>query len=1108
MAWRSRVLLGRLRDQASVVATVTLVAVVATSLLATLALLLDLTANGAVDEALDRAPTSDLQIDVTLRVGGDDAAPAVATADRVLDEVVGHVPVTRTEWLVGMTHRLVDPERTGLPAVLYLASYPRDDDTARLVRGAWPTRVADDEGRVEVNVPEVAAEANGWDVGSVVTARRSKDTVAWVVVGTHELTGPPSAWSRDLLGGAGHDPYFPAPGSLGTSTTDAWGPLLVVPEALAGPTSVQTAHVVVVPELAGAPRGAVGTLRTALDDAQISLSQGLGAGTTGSVRTTAAATIDAAWRELTVTRIGVLVVGLLAGVLATTVMLLAARLLAERRASEGELLAARGASARQLRSLAVLEAAGVATLTWLVAPWAARFALERITASGPLARAGYVVPDAPTVPVLVAAGVVAVTLAVALVVPAWHTAGSTSRAAHAGLARAGADVALVVLAGLALTQLITYGAPLTGGPGGARVDPVLVAGPAVVTLGAAVIALRLVGPLARVGDALARRTRSFVGPMAAWQVARRPEAAAGTCLVLVLAVATATFGQAFHSTWRTSQLEQVDLATGSDLRVTALGGAAGTSSPDVAAALDAAPGTDLQPVVDRTVRLGHSDGVTGAITTVRLLGVDTAAPQHLRGRADAPWSELFATLPERGDRKPLDAGTLVGVPLPDGVDRMSLDVVAGTVPAGVGETSLVVAFEDAQGVRAWSTGRDASGATTAQLDAPTRFEVAVPRGVPPLRVVAVEAMVSLLDLPPEIKERAASGATSGEVGVAVSGVTVHDDDTGEDAALPLASVARAGWATDVRQTAVGARLGPDTTAPADAPDDRDALRLDARLDLTAVVDGPARLTATAWEAQVQVPAVLTPEAAERGDVRPGDLLALQLGPSPVLLRADAIVPYLPGAPRGAAVMVDREALQRAAAEAGARDPLLDAWWGAGSGPDVEATAAALLAEVDATVAVRETERLRALEGPLRVAVPAALSLVVGTAAVLVLVGMGAAATATVRSRRLELARVQALGLGRGAAVRGVVAENGTLVVLGAAAGLLIGYGLAVLLGPLLTVSPDGLRPVPGPLLVWPWAAQAAVTGGLVVIAGLAVALLVATGVRRASGALLRLGDDR
>ena len=90
MAWRSRVLLGRLRDQASVVATVTLVAVVATSLLATLALLLDLTANGAVDEALDRAPASDVQVDVMLRVGGADAAPAVATAHRVLDEVETH----------------------------------------------------------------------------------------------------------------------------------------------------------------------------------------------------------------------------------------------------------------------------------------------------------------------------------------------------------------------------------------------------------------------------------------------------------------------------------------------------------------------------------------------------------------------------------------------------------------------------------------------------------------------------------------------------------------------------------------------------------------------------------------------------------------------------------------------------------------------------------------------------------------------------------------------------------------------------------------------------------------------------------------------------------
>ncbi|KSW21712.1 hypothetical protein ATM99_13800 [Cellulomonas sp. B6] len=1101
-------LLGRLRDQASVVTTVTLVAVVATSLLATLALLLDLTANGAVDEALDRAPTADVQLEVQLRVGGADAAPLVATADHVLDGVVGALPVTRTEWLVGMTHRLVDPARTGLPEITYLASYPRTDDTTRLVRGTWPDRATDEQGRVEVNVPEVAAVAHGWDVGSVVTARRTKDPVAWVVVGTHELVGPPRAWSRDPLGGTGHDPAYPVPGSSGGSTTDAWGPFLVAPDALTGEKQVETADVVMTPLLSGAPRGAVAHLRTALDDAQVDLAQNLATGASGTVRAPVATTIDAAWRELAVTRIGVLVVGLLLTVLATTVMLLSARLLAERRASEGELLAARGGSARQLRSLAVLEAAVVAALTWLVAPWAALLALGRLAASGPLARAGYVVPDAPPGPVLLATGAVALALAVALVVPAWHTAGSTSRAAHASLARAGADVALVVLAGLALVQLLTYGAPLADGSGGARVDPVLVAGPAVITLGAAVIALRLVGPLGRLGDALARRTRSFVGPMAAWQVARRPEAAAGTCLVIVLAVATASFGQSFQATWRTSQLEQVDLATGADLRVTQLGGEPEASSRTVADVLATAPGVDLRPVVDRSARLGHADGFTGALTTVQLLGVDTAAPQDLRGRTGTPWSELLATLPGRGDGEPLDAGTLVGVPLPEGTDRLSLDAVAGTVPSALGTATVVVAVEDAQGVRTWAWARNELGESNVWLDAPTRLEVALPPGLEPRRLVAVEAVVTLETLPPEMAEGSRDTGTTGTLGLSVSDALAHDDDTGTQTAVPLAPAGRAGSVAAVAGPPLTARTGQEASAPSGAARGDDALHLDARLELLDATQGPVRLTATAWPTQGVVPAVFTRDAARQVDVQPGDVLSLRGGVTPVLLRADAVVPYLPGAPRGAAVMVDREALQRATAEAGMHDPLLDAWWGTGTGSDVEAAAAALRQEVDGTVVTRGAERVRALEGPLRVAVPAALTLVVGTAGLLVLVGMGAAATATVRSRRLELARLQALGLSRGAAVRGVLAENIVLVVLGAGAGLLIGYGLAALLGPLLTVSPDGRAPVPGPLLVWPWPVQGTVVGALVTAAGVAVALLVATGVRRASGALLRLGDDR
>lgn len=1115
MGWRSRVLRGRLRDQATVIATVTLVTFVATTLLGTFAFLLDVAGDDTVDAALATVPESAVSLEATIRVRNKDARAAVDAADATFDATLGELPAERTTWLNGRLWTLPRHGESNLPPLAYPASTPLVPEQAELLSGTWPDVARDGAGHLTVNVPDVAARRYGWTIGTQVPVRTlgGQATDTWVVVGTHRLTGAQSSWSRDRLGGASHDGSYPMPGSMGRLVTEAWGPFVVAPDALLGTGGVETAHLIATPDLSDPPRGALAAAYDALASSQVRLSAALAAvGVSGSVRTQLDRTIDGAWGELAVTRVGVVVVGLLLVVLAVTVMLLAARLLSERRAAEGELVAARGASPAQLRSLAVLEAALLAVVTAALAPWLARWAFGWLATAGGLDAAGLRAADGVPVSVALACAAVAGVLAVALVVPSWHTSGSSTSAPHAGLVRAGADLGLVVLGGVALWQLLDYGRPLTSGAAGVRLDPVLVAGPALVALAAAVLALRLVGPVGAGADALARRSRSLVAPLAAWQVARRPAAATGTTLVVVLAVAAATFSHAFLATWRTSQVEQVDLALGADARIDGLGGERLTVSADVRGALADAPAdVRVQPVADRAVQVGRTLGIDPGSASVdaHLLAVDTQHPQALRGRAPVPWGTAvdgLGTTLRGAAPEPIGTGTA----LPGEPQWLVTTVTPGTTPAATGTAYLSLALEDDAGVRTWTS------LPELPLSEPTTLAVAVPRSLGTLRLVAASAVVTLLEPPAGIGADAQPRDRLGHVGLALHDTRVVDRAAGatspdEAASAPATPVDLSGVAwqggTTGDGTAFALTSGAEATTPAPASVPANALVLDGEFDMLDLTETNGRLLAHTWAPQGAVRAVITPELAERVGIGPTSAFYLRVGDAQVKVQADGVVPYLPGRPRGAALLVDRTALGRAIVEAAGTDTLVDSWWLTADDHDAPRLAAAAAAAADGTATVRATERARAVAGPLRVAMPAALSLVTAATGVLVLVGLGTSAAAAVRSRRLELARLQALGAARPSLVAGVAGEHALLIGLGAGAGLAIGYGLARVVAPVLTVSGDGRRPVPDAVLDWQDGAAVAITAGLALAACLVVAVLAAVLVRRASGALLRLGDD-
>ncbi|WP_421732587.1 FtsX-like permease family protein [Cellulomonas sp.] len=1097
MGWSLRVLRHRAAAQRTLLATVVAVALVGASLLGTFALLLFTSENRALDTALNRAPATATDVDAILTLGRTDPLHAVASGGAFLDDLLGDVPSTRTQWLTSPMYRLPG---LGVPTapMAYLAVSPQVPAHATLLAGAWPVGGADGEGRVQVAVPKVAADRYGWAVGTELPVQNlgsyTESTV--VVVGIHELAGPRGLWTRDLLLGAEHDPSYPVPGSFGFVTTDAWGPFVVAPEALSTPESVATVRLVASPRLADSPPGAVDAVRGRLDDAQATLVSATEHDVSSAqLSSRLATTIDAAQGNLAVTRVSLVIVGLMLVVLAVTVLLLAARLLADRRAPEQTLMSSRGASGRQLLGLAALEAGAVALVTTLVSPWLAGLLFQAITSVGPLARAGLHHDPGRPASLWITCIVSSFVLAAVLLGPLLRRRGSVVDAEQqlvrqdrrGGLARSGADLALVVLAGLAVWQLRAYRSPVVAA-GPARLDPVLVAAPALLLLAGAVLTLRLLPLVARAGEQLAARSRSLVAPLAAWEVGRRPGRAAGAVLLLTLALAVGSFSQSFLSTWRTSQAEQVDLATGTDVRLDRMDG----SGIAQAAVVGSLPGVQADsPVTFRSVDLGEPSDSPGESRgrSVNLLALDTTqADALLRGRISPSW----ATLAE-----PLQPTTPVdGVALPGSPSSLVVDVESSVSPAVGGLLLVSLVVEDPLGTR---TPLELPPVPLVGISGDV--EVALPATSPGLRLVGV--VVQTLPDSTDPGDLFGPGQADVQLDVRLGDLRAVERPAGAttDTVTPVA-LAAAPW------TVQGALQENNKRPLLGLRTEGEVLRVTGGIDPIELLFGRSGFAATTFAAPGPVPVVVTDTLMAWFSLAVGDELELDLGGVRVPVVVQREVAYLPGLPTGAGVLADRDLLTRAALLGSSTDPLLDEWWL--QVPD--ASAPALVEQVrqgDLGVAVdRVTARAVATEGPLRVGVQAALWIVTVAAVALAVAGFAMSATVAVRTRRLELARLQALGAARSGLVRSVLVEHGILGVLGLVAGLTLGAVLGQVVAPLVTVSAAGARPVPAVLVQWPWPTQAALAVVLVVLVGGAVALTTNTLLRRASGELLRLGDER
>src|SRR5690606_33533145 len=223
--------------------------------------------------------------------------------------------------------------------------------------------------------------------------------------------------------------------------------------------------------------------------------------------------------------------------------------------------------------------------------------------------------------------------------------------------RAGVDVALVAVAGLAWWQLRQYGQAVTPrNLGGLGVDPLLVAAPVLAVLAATAVALRLLPLATRLGVRLAGRRDAFSGLLGMWQADRRPHA--GPVRLLVLAVATSVLAPTVAAAWQQSQKDQAAHAVGADLR---LEGNDPRLDPQVRQLADM-PQVDGLAAVHRTVT-ARPDG-----RRVPVLAIDSdRAAQVVRLRQDlAPdgAAALFGVLHEGRPQ-------VAGIPLPEDARRLT-----------------------------------------------------------------------------------------------------------------------------------------------------------------------------------------------------------------------------------------------------------------------------------------------------------------------------------------------------------------------------------------------------------------------------------------------------
>ena len=442
---------------------------------------------------------------------------------------------------------------------------------ARLVSGAWPSAAgaAGTGSAVPVAINENTAALLKLHVGASVRVSTPTGTpVDFVIIGVFSPADlQTSYWALDPLGGSGEQ------AATGYTT---FGPFFTDPSYLAsGALTAQQMEWEALPNLQQFGTGGLAALGANLSNTLSNLGQNDALGdpqASTDLPQLLAGLSSAALvaHSLVSTELLELLV------VAIAALLIVVRLLTETRETEAALLWARGGTGPQLLRLRAVESLLLAAPAVAVAPLTAHplaAAIGRLGTSG----GALTIPalsGGALVAVWAAVGAAALTAVLVILGPALTSAVSPlalrvrrgRQAAVTAVGRAGFDLALLALAGVACWQLLSKDSIVgTDQSGDATYSPVAIAAPALALAAGAVAVLRLLPLVARIGDLAARRGRSLAVPLAFWQTGRRPLKLAGPVLLTMLAVAAGVLSFSEYASADRSAADQAAFSVGSDV---------------------------------------------------------------------------------------------------------------------------------------------------------------------------------------------------------------------------------------------------------------------------------------------------------------------------------------------------------------------------------------------------------------------------------------------------------------------------------------------------------------------------------------------------------------
>jgi len=943
-----------------------------------------------------------------------------------------------------------------------------DSTQVRLGKGRLPRAGTPD---VEVAIPENAARRLRLAPGArlTVTDRLKGPSVRILVTGVYRPAEPASPyWLLDELGGRG----------VRTSDFTTYGPLLTAPSVVTGSrvSDGQSAWLASA-DFARLTADRIDALRSSARTgpaALLKLPAGNGSEAGATASTALPKVLDRVERSLLVSRSTLLIVALQLALLAACALLLVAHLLAAERTGETRLLRARGASRATLTGLAAREALLLAGPALLIAPLLAGPLIRLLAGQGALGRIGLEleVSAGGRLGVWLTSAGVALGCALAVALPAVASTGfrtSRARALPAPL-RAGADLGLVAVAGVAYWQLDrrTSGAVSVDTTGALGIDPLLVAAPALALLAGAVLTLRLLPAVARLAERRATGGRGLAAALAGWQFSRRPGRGTGPVLLLVLAVALGVLAIGQGSSWERSQEDQADFAAGAPVRVLGTDGGELGRTQDYAAVPHV---REAAPAVRTTVRLSGD-------RTATVLALDTAhAADTVLLRPDLAPSPIEPLLAGLGP-----AGDSAGARVPAGATRLTLTATVLSSVRDTGSTATVTqTLEDDHGVP--------YPLPSANLPAdgrPHTLSVELPGNQGSLRLTGIQLILPVPSghaeqhtLTLDALTATTTAGTAQQVPLPASWTAGSDTD-GQGSDDPNTAPTR----PFARPAAHPTMVYGTGYVPFDQP------WLTPSLRLYMQVTQP-KITAVA--------ALATDRFLAAAGAHPGQTMDITLGGQNVPVRITRAVQQLPtaqgekGDGDGGALLVDLRAVNQVLQERYGLTLQPNEWWlRPDSSSDSAGIAAALRARPDldpGQVVVRDEIASGLRDDPFGAGPAAAFTVVAGAAAVLAALGFAVSTAGALRERNAEFAILRALGAPRRRLARAVAAEQGILVALALAVGTGLGIVLTRAVLPLIVLTAEAARPVPDLIVQLPPLQVAALLVAVAAVPVVVVALL-------------------